>query len=308
MKKILVTGKNGLLGNAIKNVAGEYDFEFVFVGRDDYDLSDISEIEKLFLDNNFEYVIHTAACVGGIGMNLRNPIGTFYDNLVMTTHLLEKSRLCDVVKFINFSSICAFPAGLEILEESKFQDGIPYEAHEGYAYAKRMSDIQIGLYRKEYNYNYCSIIPVNIFGEYDNYNLENGHVIPSLIHKCYNAKKENKKFQVWGNGEAQREFIYSEDVARIALDLLSLEGQMPRRIIASPSEELSIKEVVSKVCKKFEYSNVEWQEDKPNGQLKRPTDTSLLKQCLSNFKFTQFDEALEKSIDWFSGNYPNVRL
>lgn len=308
MKKILVTGKNGLLGNAIKNVAGEYDFEFVFVGRDDYNLFIAADIMDMIYDVSPNYIIHTAAHVGGIGLNLRNPIGTFYNNLIMTTHLLDMSRVYDISKFINFSSICAFPAGLEILEESKLQDGIPYEAHEGYAYAKRMSDIQIGLYRKKFNSNYCSIIPVNIFGEHDNYNLENGHVIPSLIHKCYNAKKENKKFQVWGNGEAQREFIYSEDVARIALDLLSLEGQMPRRVIASPSEELSIKEAVSKICEKFEYSNVEWQEDKPNGQLKRPTDTSLLRQCLPNFKFTQFDEALEKSIDWFSGNYPNVRL
>lgn len=307
MKKILVTGKKGLLGSSIKRLSLNYNYEFIFVGKEDYNLMDISNIKQMFLDIKPDYLIHTAASVGGIGLNLKHPSSQFYNNIIMNTNVIHESLMSGVEKLINFSSICAFPADAVLLNERALHNGKPYPAHFGYAHAKRTADIQIEIYRKEYNVNYCSILPVNIFGKNDNYNLETSHVIPSLIHKCYLAKKNNTKFQVWGDGSPKREFIYSDDLAKICLDMLSLE-MMPQIVLASNSYEISIKEVVDKICNIFNYYDVEWLSDKPNGQLSRPTDNSLLINTLTNIKFSDFDISLKESIDWFINNYPNIRI
>ena len=266
MKKILVTGERGLLGSSIKRICRSYNYEFVFVGKEDYNLMDLPSIKQMFLDIKPNYLIHTAASVEGIGLNLKHPSSQFYNNIIMNTNVIHESLMSGVEKLINFSSICAFPADATLLSEETLHNGKPYPAHFGYAHAKRTADIQIEIYRKEYGVDYCSILPVNIFGKNDNYNLETSHVIPSLIHKCYLAKKNNTKFQVWGDGTPRREFIYSDDLARICLDMLSLKA-MPQIVLASNSQEISIREVVGKICSIFNYYDVEWLLDKPNGQL-----------------------------------------
>ena len=309
MKKILITGKNGLLGTALKKISNEYKkkFSFVFVGREDCDLMDLQQIRNLLKKHKPDYIIHTAASVGGINLNLTQPSEQFFNNLIMNTFLLDESKKNGVKKFINFSSVCAFPKNLEVLEENKLQDGEPFPAHFAYGYAKRISDIQIEIYRRTSNLQYCSLIPVNIFGENDNYNLEKGHVIPSLIHKCFLSKKNNLPLEIWGDGTPKREFIFSEDLAKISLELLK-KNKLPQRLIASNCEEFSISQIVDKITFFFDYYNVEYSIEKPNGQLRRQTNNSQLKKNLKNFKFSDFDLSLKKSIDWFVKHYPDVRL
>jgi GDP-L-fucose synthase len=307
MKKILITGKNGLVGNALKKISQVYNFEFFFVGKEDYNLMDINSVKLMLRTFKPDLVINTAASVGGIGLNTKYPSEQFYNNIIMNTQVIHECMLMGVQRFINFSSVCAFPNHLEVLKEEDLHNGDPFQAHLGYAHAKRISDIQIGLYRKEFNLNYFSVIPVNIFGCHDNYNLEKGHVIPSLIHKCFLAKKNKTTFNVWGNGEPKREFIFSEDLAKICVDLISLK-ETPQKIIISSGIEFSILDIVNKICNIFNYYDVFWEKEKPNGQLKRPSDISLLKQTLPDFKFSNFDEKLKESVEWFTENYPNVRL
>jgi len=305
--KILVTGGDGMVGNAIKSVAKDYpSFEVFSVNRKDGDLTKQQDVKDIIELYHPDFVIHTAAMVGGIGKNLAHPAELFYNNMLMNTNVIDESYKHGVKKLIAFSSICAFPQDLEIVKEEYLHDGKAYFAHGAYAYSKRMIDVQIEAYKKQYGVNYCSIIPVNIFGECDNYDLVGGHVLPSLIHKCYLAKKLNKPFEVWGNGTAQREFIYSKDLSKICFDLLNLDT-IPQKMIASGQEEIPIKIVVEKLCEIFNYHNVIWLTDKPNGQLRRPTDNSLLRMILPKFKFTPFNTALINSVEWFLNHYPNVR-
>lgn len=306
---ILVTGANGLVGRALRLVSKHKCYEgirFIFVGREDCNLLNRDEVDALLDVTRPEAVIHTAARVGGIGMNLRTPSEQYYENIIMNTEIINSSYKFGVNKLISFSSVCAFPGGLDFLQEKDLHKGEPFPAHRSYAYAKRMVDIQIEAYNSQFGLNYCSVIPGNIFGKNDNFNLENGHVIPSLIHKCHISKKSNKTFEVWGTGEPMREFIYSEDLARACIDLLQ-KDTLPQRVIMSGEKEYKIKDIVEMICNHFDYHNVEWLKDKPNGQMRRPSSKTLFNQNLPDFEFTNIDLALGETIDWFIKSYPEVR-
>jgi len=307
MKKLLVTGSNGLLGSAIKENSKNYDYEFYFINRNDCNLTSQNEVKNLINRIKPNYVINTAASVGGIGLNLSKPVDQFYNNLLINSFLIHECAINGVEKFVNYSSICAFPSDVNLITEEKLHEGVPFDAHYSYAHAKRISDIQTEIYNKSFNLNYTSLIPTNIFGENDNYNLNFGHVIPSLIHKCYESKKNNTPFTIWGDGSPIREFIYSDDLAKISLDILSIDS-IPQKIVASNSKPISINEVVTKICEIFDYNELIWDKTKPNGQLIRTTNNLLLNELLPNFEFTDFDIALQKSIKWFIDNYPNIRL
>jgi GDP-L-fucose synthase len=305
--KILVTGGDGLVGSALRRLTKDYsEHEFVFTTRATHDLTKENDVLELFEETNPDYVIHTAARVGGIGRNLNSPAEQFYNNILMNTFVIHYAHIHDVKKLIAFSSVCAFPADEPIFKEKNLQNGLPYPAHGAYAYSKRMVDIQIEAYNKQYDLNYCSVIPANIFGEGDNYNLEDGHVVPSLIHKCYVAKQNNTALEVWGDGSPMREFLYSDDVARACIELLE-KDKLPQKIIISGEHELEINQLVKKICNIFDYHDVKWLIDKPNGQLRRPCDKTIFNKVLDNFKFTNINKALENSITWFQENYPEVR-
>lgn len=305
--KILVTGGNGLVGSALRRITKNYpEHEFVFTTRDSHDLTKENDVSRLFEETKPDYVIHTAARVGGIGRNLNSPAQQFYNNILMNTFVVHYAHIHEVKKLIAFSSVCAFPADSEIFKEDDLQNGLPYPAHGAYAYSKRMVDVQIEAYNKQHGLNYCSVIPANIFGEADNYNLEDGHVVPSLIHKCYIAKKTNTDLEVWGNGSPMREFLYSEDVARACVELLE-KDVLPQKVIVSGEHELEIKELVEKICNIFDHHNIKWLTDKPNGQLRRPCDKTVFNETFENFEFTDIDEALQNSIFWFKENYPRIR-
>lgn len=308
-KNVLVTGGNGLVGSAIQNVEKQYpDFAFFYATHQDADLTKQEEVKKLFDWIRPDYVIHTAARVGGIGKNLASPAEQFYHNILMNTFVIDEACKHGVEKLLAFSSVCAFPDGAPIIRESILHDGPPFAAHGSYAYSKRMVDVQIRAYRKQYGIShYGSVLPVNIFGESDNYDLEQEHVIPSLIHRCQKAMEEGNPLEVWGTGIAKREFCYSQDLARVCCDLLQPNAVIPELLIVSESKEYTIREIVAKICKAFNFNEVEWLTDKPNGQLSRPSDTTLFKSLYPDFKWTNIDEAIQKSVDWFKLFYPRVR-
>tara|TARA_R110000796_G_scaffold67777_6_gene155607 strand:+ start:11599 stop:12528 length:930 start_codon:yes stop_codon:yes gene_type:complete len=306
-KRILVTGGRGLVGSAIRDISSLYpQYDFIFTHREEYDLTKESHIDKLFLKKKPDYVIHTAARVGGIGKNLNTPAQQYFDNILMNTYMIHYAHEHNVEKLIAFSSVCAFPADSEILKEESLHDGAPFEAHGSYAYSKRMVDVQIEAYRKQYNRQYCSVIPGNIFGENDNFNLEDGHVVPSLIHKGYLAKQNNTSLEVWGDGTPTREFLYAQDVARACVELFEKES-LPQKIIVSGDQEITIKSLIERISQVYGLDNIKWLTDKPNGQMKRPSSKEILKKTLPNLQFTDIDVALENTIRWFEKNYPEVR-
>lgn len=306
--KILITGSNGLVGSALKRESKFHNHKFYFITRNETDFTKENEVESLFKIIKPDAVVHTAAKVGGIGGNLNGPADYFYQNILMNSFIVHFSYKYNVKKLIAFSSVCVFPQDIPILKEELMHQGDPHPSQFAYASAKRAMDIQIQSYKKQYEIKgYCSIIPTNIFGIEDNYNLQSGHVIPSLIHKIYNAKKNNTPLNVWGTGIAKREFLFADDLAKIIMKIMEL-NDIPQRIIISRNGEVSIKEVVEKLCKIANFNNeVIWETDKPNGILSRPTDLTIMKSLIGEPKYTDLDEALETSYKGFEENYKIAR-
>ena len=297
--KLLVTGGNGLVGSTI-----DCDLR---IGSE-FDLRDPKVCDDLFFNSKPLNVIHCAGKVGGLGGNMNFKGEFFYDNIMINTNVIESCRKYGVKKLVSFLSTCVFPADVTYpLTEKKIHLGEPHTSNYPYAYAKRMADIQLKAYREQYGLNYVSVIPTNIYGPKDNFNLDNGHVIPSLIHKCYLAKKTGGDFKVWGSGKPLREFIYSEDIGRLTEWILENYNE-EEPIILSTSEEVSIKTVVELIVKYMDFrGNVVWQDDKPDGQFRKPSDNSKLLSYLPDFKFTNIEKGLEKTINWFINNYESSR-
>tara|TARA_R110001632_G_scaffold192998_1_gene313892 strand:- start:552 stop:1466 length:915 start_codon:yes stop_codon:yes gene_type:complete len=297
---MLVTGGRGLVGSSLSGDMNRVGSEF--------DLRDKTVTDKLFSDLSPKNVIHCAARVGGLGGNMNHKGEFFYDNIMMNTNVIESCRVHNVKKLVCFLSTCVFPNDVEYpLTEKKIHLGPPHNTNDSYSYAKRMADIQIRAYREQYGLNYVSVIPTNIYGPNDNFDLANGHVVPSLIHKCYLAKKNNTPFKIWGSGKPLREFIFSKDVGRLTKWVLeNYEEEEP--IIFSTSQEISIKDVVDLIVKHMSFNGeVIWESDKPDGQFRKPSDNSKLLSYLPDFKFTSLDDGLKETIDWFISNYENCR-
>ena len=296
----LVTGGRGLVGSSITG-------NTLKVGSD-FDLRDTSVANKLFSDLQPTNVIHCAGRVGGLGGNMNMKGEFFYDNIMINTNVIESCRKYGVKKLVCFLSTCVFPNDVEYpLTEKKIHSGPPHTSNDAYSYAKRMADIQIRAYREQYGLNYVSVIPTNIYGPNDNFDLVNGHVVPSLIHKCYLAKKNNTPFKIWGSGKPLREFIFSKDVGKLTEWVLkNYEEEEP--IIFSTSQEVSIKDVVGLIVKHMSFTGeVVWEDDKPDGQFRKPSDNSKLLSYLPDFKFTSLDNGLKETIDWFIENYENCK-
>jgi GDP-L-fucose synthase len=302
MGKILITGGNGLVGRSFNGS------DFIKISTKDGDLKDRNIAKEIIQKHNPTGIIHCAAKVGGIMGNTNYPGDFYHDNIMMNTNVIEEARKNGVKKLIFFSSTCVFPDKVEYpLSPEKIHLGPPHNSNYAYAYAKRMGQVQIQAYREQYGVNYFTVIPCNIYGPGDNYDLENGHVIPSLIHKMYLAKQNNTDFVVWGSGSPLREFIFSEDVAELTMMLYEkYDGVDP--VILSTSEEISIKDVVLMIAEIFEFKgDVIFDSTKPDGQLRKPSDNSVIKSMFPDYKFTPMETGLRKSITWFIENYENVR-
>jgi GDP-L-fucose synthase len=297
--KILVTGGNGLVGSAIKADTK--------IGKE-YDLSNSLSCNAAFTKHNPTHVIHCAAKVGGIGGNMKYKGEYYYNNIMINTNVIESARMSGVTNLVAFLSTCIFPDNIDYpLTEKKIHLGEPHFSNYPYAYSKRMADIQIRAYREQYGLNYTSVIPSNIYGPNDNFSLKHGHVIPMLIHKLYLAQQNNTDFVVWGSGKPMREFIFSKDVAKLA-EWAVTEYNDPEPIIFSTSEEISITDLVDILVKEFEFKGrVIFDNSKPDGQLRKPSDNNKLKSYLPNFKFTPIEDGIKETIHWFKQNYETTR-
>lgn len=308
MKKVLVTGSEGLLGSAIKALSNQYPYEFIFSSRKDCNLLDNKCTEELLMNYKPDYVLHNAAKVGGVLANMHEGASYFNENILMNTYITEASYKAGVEKLIVCASTCAFSDSLSEIKEELLHDGMPFKGNLYYGYAKRMADIQIQAYREQYSSNFGLVIPGNLFGENDNFNLDQGHVIPSLIHKCFLSKVNNTPLRVWGNGTQKREFIYSQDAARIIINLLEFKT-LPNRLLISSKSHYSVKDVVEKISNKMGFfGEIHFESDKPSGQQSRRCNLALLDGLFPNFDFTDIDTAIERTVDWFFKNYPNIRL
>lgn len=301
MNRILVTGGNGLVGSQFK---GE---KYHKIGSKEYDLINQKQAYHI-IKRDWDGVIHAAAKVGGLMGNMNHKGEFFYKNIMMNTNVIESCRQADVKNLVVFLSTCVFPDGVEYpLVEKSIHLGPPHFSNDAYAYSKRMAEVQIRAYREQYGLNYKSVIPTNIYGINDNFDIENGHVIPSLIHKCYIARETNAPFVIWGSGTPLREFIYNKDVAKLTEWVLENYNE-DEPIILSTSEEISIKDVVSIIVELMNFKGeVKWDSDKPDGQLRKPSDNSKIKHYLPDFKFTPLYDGLKETIDWFELNYSKIR-
>lgn len=297
---ITLTGHRGLVGSAIAE-------NIELINYEDK-ITDLCSYKKFINDNNIQTIIHAAARVGGVLDNYKNKINFYLENSKLNNIVFEAAYTSGVNNFINFSSVCVFPDECEHpLKEENIFNGPPHYTNDSYAYAKRMNQHLCSEARKE-GKNYFTIIPTNAFGPGDNYHLDKSHVLPGLIHKCYLAKKHNLDLNVWGNGKSLREFIYSKDLAKITCDLLKTPHNYDS-IIVSNSEEVSIEYCVDLIVNIMGFKGkVVFDKSKPNGQSRRPTDTSRLKSIFPDFQFTPFEDALAESIDWFLINYRRARI
>jgi GDP-L-fucose synthase len=297
--KTLVTGGNGLVGSAINS-------EFKPLRRN-LNLMNLREIVRYITMNNIDSIIHCAAKVGGIKANSEHLGEFYYENMVMNTNVLEAARVAGVKKVVSFLSTCVFPDdAIYPLTPCQIHLGEPHPSNYAYAYAKRMLEVQSRAYRDQYGCNFVTVIPCNIYGPHDNFNLESGHVIPSLIHKCYLAKQNNTDFEIWGTGKPYREFIYSKDVGNITQWVLgNYDDSEP--LIISPDEEISIDVIAQEIAHRMGFEGNVVYNGKMDGQLKKPSNNMTLKHFLPDYKFVPIEEGLQKSIDWFVENYEDAR-
>jgi len=298
--KTVITGGYGMVGSAMESQ--------IKLSRDTCDLKNPRQTESLFRTIRPDGVIHCAGKVGGIGGNSNYKGEYFYDNLMINTNVIESARKAGVKNLVAFLSTCVFPDKVKYpLTVDQIQLGEPHESNYPYAYAKRMADVQIRAYREQYGINYTSIIPSNIYGPNDNFNLDHGHVMPMLIHKLYLAKKNKTDFTVWGSGKPLREFIYSKDIAKIAeWALYNYEGTDP--LIISGDEEISIKNLVGLLVDEFKFKGkVIFDKTKPDGQLRKPSDNSKIKELLPDFEYTPFEKGIKETVNWFIENYDEAR-
>ena len=294
-----------MVGSAFHRVSTNHNF--VYVGSRDYNLCSAEECQQMLKDHNPSAIIHLAAKVGGIKANMDH-LGDFYrENILINTNVLEAARTNDVEKVVSLLSTCVYPDKVNYpLTPDQIHDGRPHFSNYAYAYVKRMLDVQSRAYRHQYGCNYITAIPNNLFGEHDNFDLENSHVLPAMIRKMYEAQQSSAPVTLWGDGSPLREFTYSLDLAR-ALILLLDSYDEPYPINVGNTYEISIKEVAAKVAEKIGFEGeIIWNTEMPSGQYRKPSDNSKFKE-LFNMGYTSIDEALTNTCKWFIINYPHVR-
>jgi GDP-L-fucose synthase len=306
MKKILVTGGSGLVGHGIQSIIGEFSdkYKFIFVSSKDYDLYDFQQTNKMFENIQPDLVIHLAANVGGLYKNMTQKVDMLEKNLMINFNVVKCAHDHGVEKLIACLSTCIFPDKIEYpIDETMLHNGPPHNSNDAYAYAKRMLEIHCRAYRESYGDNFVCIIPTNIYGPHDNFHLENAHVLPALIHKCYLAKMDNRDFIVCGTGKPLRQFIYSHDLARLIM--VVLEKYNGDNIILSVDEsmEVSIEYVARTIARCFDYEErVVFDSSYSDGQYKKTVTNHTLRELLGDnytFEFTTIQEGCQKTVDWF---------
>jgi GDP-L-fucose synthase len=304
--KVLVTGSNGLLGRALKKVLGD---GHVYHTREDVDLTNYEETFKFFqdkvLNEGVDTIIHTAARVGGVNANMNNNQLFFDDNYIINSNVIKVCSLLKVDNFVNILSTCIFPHENIVypLTSEQIDNGPPHPSNYGYSYAKRLSGYETQIFRNVLNKNWYSVVPTNLYGPYDNFNLEDSHLIPGMIHRAYLAKQNNEKFVIWGDGSPLRQFVYSEDMAKLIVWSLT-NWVSEKHCMMIDETEISVMEVANIISKKFGFNDDDliFDETKPKGQFRKPASSDI-----KNFNFKSIEDGINETIDWFIQNYKTAR-
>lgn len=299
-KRILITGGNGFLGrHLVRQLQKLEPKELLVPTRKELDFRNMDD--ALQAVQEIDIVIHLAAVVGGIGFNQKYPGRLFYDNLMMGAQLMEAARIAKVKKFVGIGTICAYPKFTPIpFKEETLWDGYPEETNAPYGLAKKMLLVQAQAYRQQYGFNAVYLLPVNLYGPGDNFNPKSSHVIPALIKKFVEAKKnQTKAVSVWGTGNPTREFLYVKDAAKgILLAAEKYNGSEPVNL--GSSFEISIRELAELIKEIVGYEgDIVWDKTRPDGQPRRKLDVSRAKQAFAFESNTNFKRGLLKTIQWY---------
>jgi GDP-L-fucose synthase len=309
-KRVVVTGGAGFLGSAVVERLRVRGYQNIIVPRSsNYDLRNQGAIVHLYKDAKPQVVIHLAAVVGGIGANRANPGRFFYDNAVMGIQMLEYARQFGVEKFVAVGTICAYPKFASVpFKEEELWNGYPEETNAPYGLAKKMMLVQAQAYRAQYGFNAIYLLPVNLYGPRDSFDLENSHVIPALIRKCVEAKENNEaRIVLWGDGSPTREFLYVEDAAEgIVLATERYNGSEPVNL--GTGEEISIRDLAQMIAGEVGFpGSIVWDTTKPNGQPRRCLDTSRALQYFGFRAQCGLREGIAETLAWFMAYRPEDR-
>jgi len=301
-RKVVVTGGAGFLGRFVVERLKTYPPVEVVVPRSStYNLVEGADVKRLLAETKPDMVIHLAAVVGGIGHNQQNPGRFFYDNLMMGVQLIEQARLHDVKKFVATGTVCAYPKFTDVpFKEDDLWNGYPEETNAPYGLAKKMMLVQSQAYRQQYGFNSIFLLPANLYGPGDNFDLETSHVIPALIRKCVEARRAGTPFiEVWGSGSASREFLYVEDCAEgIVRAAASYNESDP--INLGNGRELIIRDLVEIIAHLTGFEGeIRWQAGKPDGQPRRQLDTTRAYEKFGFRAQTSLEDGLLKTIEWY---------
>lgn len=300
-KRIVLTGGSGFLGRHVREqLFAEGATDVVVPRRAQYDLTQESAVSRLYREHSPQVVIHLAAVVGGIGANRENPGKFFYENLIMGVQLMEHARRARVEKFVSIGTICSYPKFTPVpFHEDDLWSGYPEETNAPYGLAKKMLLVQGQAYRAQYGLHAIHLLPVNLYGPWDNFDPASSHVIPALILKCQEAiDRGASEITCWGDGSATREFLYVEDCAR-AIVAATKRYDEPDPVNIGAGFEIAIKDLAALVAELTGFDGeIRWDSDKPNGQPRRCLNVDRAKA----FGFeasTPFRDGLQKTIEWF---------
>jgi GDP-L-fucose synthase len=301
-KRILVTGGAGFLGrHLIAKLAKTDCLNVVAPRHSEYDLTSLNAVERMFDVHRPEIVIHLAASVGGIGANRDNPGRFFYENAIMGIQLIEVARRRGIEKTVVLGTICAYPKFTPVpFREDELWNGYPEETNAPYGLAKKVLLVQCQAYREQYGTNAIFLLPVNLYGPGDNFDLHSSHVIPALIRKCIEAiESGNPEIVLWGDGSPTREFLYAEDAAEgILLATEKYDGSDPVNL--GSGMEISIRDLANTIAEITGFEGrIVWDANQPNGQPRRRLDVSRAEREFGFRAATPFEVGLRKTIDWY---------
>jgi GDP-L-fucose synthase len=306
-ERIVVTGGDGFLGRHLQRELLRHgvDPANVLVPLiDDYNLTSELDVERMYAEMQPSIVIHLAAQVGGIGANRANPGRYFYANMAMGLHLIEHARRCKLKKFVQIGTICAYPNLTPVpFKEENLWNGYPEVTNAPYGIAKKALLVMLQAYREQYGLNGVYLLPVNLYGPGDNFDLDTSHVIPALIRKCVEAKAQGRdSIQAWGTGKATREFFYVEDAAR-AIVMATEQYDRPEPVNIGAGFEISIKDLAELIARLAGFEGeVVWDASQPDGQPRRCLDTSRASEQFGFTAETYLEDGLRKTVDWYVTN------
>jgi dTDP-glucose 4,6-dehydratase/GDP-L-fucose synthase len=309
-RTVMVTGGAGFLGShLVERLEARSEAVDVFVPRSaEYDLRERAAVRRALEDSGADIVIHLAATVGGIGANRENPGRYFYDNAVMGIELIEQARRFGVEKFTILGTICAYPEQTPVpFSEEDLYEGYPEETNAPYGIAKKALHTQSWAYRRQYGFDSIYLLPVNLYGPRDDFDLETSHVIPAIVRKCVEARERGaESITAWGTGEPTREFLYVEDAAEGILDATERYDSSDPVNLGS-GEEISIRSLVELIAETTGFEGeIEWDTSKPDGQPRRRLDTSRARERFGWEASTPFRDGLEETIDWYERNRERI--